>query len=189
MFGIKKKEKKSEAELKAERENRIVEVQKSLKLQIVGLNKKKDAALLKVVEAKKKGMQAQEKQARGLLKQALASCRRAESMLMTLELAVQSRDLAELNMNFLNSVGALSDDIIAAEKNTDSVKKVEEKYLKANYRMQKQKEDIDRMLSVGEYASVASMGEDEYSEFDDEIDEMVNDATFAEDALFGKQKF
>lgn len=45
------------------------------------------------------------------------------------------------------------------------------------------------MLSVGEYASVASMGEDEYSEFDDEIDEMVNDAAFAENALFGKQKF
>lgn len=90
--------------LRAEREKRITEVQKDLKLQIFALTKK-NAALLKVVEAKKKGM------------------------------AVQSRDLAELNMNFLNSVGALSDDIIASEKNTASVKKVEEKYLKVNYRM------------------------------------------------------
>lgn len=188
MFGIKKKPKKTEEELKKEREERIAEVQKKLKLQIVSLNKKKDSAFAKVVEARSKGLTAQEKQARGLLKQSMASCKRAEGMLMTLELAVESRDLAELNMNFLKSIGDLSDDIISAGKNSDNVKNVENKYLKANYRMQKQKENIDEMLSVGEYASVASMGEDEYSEFDDQIDEMINDATFADSALFGKQK-
>lgn len=175
MFGS-KKNKKTPEELKREREERIAQVTKDLKLQVVTLTKKKDAAFQKVLEARQKGLDTQEKQARGLLKQTMAACKRAEGMLMTIELAVQSRDLAELNQHFLEGIGNLSDDIVKAGKASANVKSVENKYLKAMYQTERQKENIDRMLSVGEYASAASMGESEYSEFDGEIDSMLDEA-------------
>ena len=191
MFGS-KKNKKTPEELRAERENKIKEVQKGLKLQIVQLNKKKDNAFAKVVEARNKGLSSQEKQARGLLKQAMAAGKRAEGMLMTLELAMESRDLAELNTEFLKGISVLSDDIVSASKGSANVKQVEEKYKKAMFKMEKQKENIDEMIAVGEYSSAVSVNEDEYTEFDDEIDSMLDDVNLANSALGfnnNKQKF
>ena len=191
MFG-KKKNKKSPEELKAEREAKIREVQKGLKLQIVQLNKKKDSAFARVVEARNKGLSSQEKQARGLLKQTMAAGKRAEGMLMTLELAMESRDLAELNTEFLKGISVLSDDIVSASKDSANVKQVEEKYKKAMFKMEKQKENIDEMIAVGEYSSAASVNEDEYTEFDDEIDSMLDDVNLANSALGlnnNRQKF
>ena len=191
MFG-KKKVKKSPEELKREREEKIKNVEKGLKLQIVQLNKKKDSAFAKVVEARNKGLTSQEKQARGLLKQTMAASKRAEGMLMTLELAMESRDLAELNTEFLKGISVLSDDIVAAGKNSANVKQVEEKYKKAMFKMEKQKDNIDEMIAVGEYSSAVSVNEDEYTEFDDEIDSMLDDVNLANSALGfnnNKQKF
>ena len=172
------REKKSPEELKREREKKITETIGALKLQIVQLNKKKDVAFQKVYDARQKGLKEQEAQARGLLKQTMAASKRAEGMLMTLELAKESRDLAELNMNFLNSIGDLSEDIIAAGKKTSAAKtkKIGNKYAKAVFEAGKQKDRIDDMLSIGDYASAASMGEDSYSEYDDEIDSMLDNA-------------
>ena len=172
------REKKSPEELKREREKKIAETIGALKLQIVQLNKKKDIAFAKVYDARQKGLKEQEEQARGLLKQTMAASKRAEGMLMTLELAKESRDLAELNMNFLTSIGDLSEDILAAGKKTSAAKtkKIGNKYAKAVFEAGKQKERIDDMLSVGDYASAASMGSDSYSEFDDEIDSMLDNA-------------
>jgi len=191
MFGS-KKNKKTPEELRAERENKIKEVQKGLKLQIVQLNKKKGNAFAKVVEARNKGLSSQEKQARGLLKQAMAAGKRAEGMLMTLELAMESRDLAELNTEFLKGISVLSDDIVSASKGSANVKQVEEKYKKAMFKMEKQKENIDEMIAVGEYSSAVAVNEDEYTEFDDEIDSMLDDVNLANSALgfnSNRQKF
>jgi len=175
------RDKRSPEEIKKERDAKIAKTTNDLKLQIVTLNKKKDAAFAKVCEARQKGLKDQEVQARGLLKQAMAASKRAEGMLMTLELATQSRDLAELNMHFLESIGDLSEDILEAGKKTSAsnTKKVESKYLKAMWAAGKQKENIDQMLSIGDYASAASMGTDSYSEFDDEIDGMLDQASMA----------
>ena len=144
------REKKSPEELKREREKKINDTIGSLRLQIVQLNKKKDVAFQKVYDARQKGLKEQEEQARGLLKQTMAASKRAEGMLMTLELAKESRDLAELNMNFLQSIGDLSDDILEAGKKTSAsqTKKIGNKYAKALFAAGKQKERIDDMLSV-----------------------------------------
>ncbi len=144
------------------------------------------------MEARNKGLLSQEKQARGFLKQTLAAAKRAEGMLMTLELAMEAKDLAELNSEFLKGISVLSDDIVAAGKSSTNVKQVEEKYKKAMYQMEKQKENIDEMIAVGEYSSAVSVGEDEYTEFDDEIDSMIEDADLAKSALNlngNRQKF
>ena len=173
-----KKNKKTKEEIQKEREETIAKTSNALKLQIVTLGKKKDAVLKKVIEAKQKGLKDQESQARNLLKQTMAAMKREEGMLMTLELAVESRDLAQLNMNFLNSINTLSEDIISSGQATNDAKakKVGDKYLRAVYEANKQKERIDDMLSIGEYSNIVSEESNSYSEFDSEIDSMVEEA-------------
>ena len=173
-----KKPKKSPEELAKEREAKIATTSNSLKLQIRNLEKKKDILLRKIVEAKQKNLPEQEKQARSLLKQTLAAIKRENGMLMTLELAIESRDLAQLNSNFLESIGNLSDDILATGNvNSEArTKRIGNKFLRAVYESNRQKERIDDMLAVGEYASVVSADSDQYAEFEDEIDSLVEGA-------------
>ena len=96
-FWRKKKEVKSAEQIEQEREERIERVSTQIRTQLISMNKKKDSLVFQVVEAKRRGLPAQEKQARGLLSRCLASIKRIDGMLMTIELAVQSRDLAKLN--------------------------------------------------------------------------------------------
>ena len=106
MFGKNKKMSKEEAA--AQREKRINETADKLHAQVITIGKQKQVLIGKVVEAKRKGLPVQEKQARGLLKKCLAAEKRTSGMLMTLELAVQSRDLADLNRQFIECIGDLS---------------------------------------------------------------------------------
>ena len=173
-----KKPKLSPEEQKKQREEKIKNTANALRMQIVSLEKKKDIVLRKVVEAKQKGLPEQEKQARGLMKQTLAAIKREEGMLMTLELAIESRDLAQLNMNFLDSIGTLSEDIISScQKTSESrARRVGDRYMRAVYEANQQKERIDNMLELGEFSTVVGDDVDKYTEFDDEIDGMVESA-------------
>ena len=175
---FKKTPKKSPEELRKEREAKIANTSNSLRLQIRNLEKKKETLLGKVVEAKQKNLKDQEAQARNLLKQTLAAIKRENGMLMTLELAIESRDLAELNSNFLESIGSLSDDILSTGTTNSEAKtkRVSDKFLRAVYESNKQKERIDGMLAVGEYASIVNTDGEQYNEFDDEIDSLVESA-------------
>ncbi len=167
-----KKRVKNEAELNREREARISKASENLKVQILTMENKNNVLLSKVLEARRTGLKSQENQARGLLKKNMASLKQTRGMLMTLELAVQSRDLAALNRQFLECIGALSEDIqLSAGKS--NAKKAENKYLKAMYVAQKQSEELDKMLEVGDYASMASVDGDKFSEFDGEIDSLI----------------
>lgn len=184
IFG--KKSKKSPEELKKEREAKISSTSNALRLQIVTLEKKKDILLRKVMEAKQKGLKEQEQQARNLLKQTMSAIKRENGMLMTLELAIESRDLAQLNSNFLESIGALSDDILSAGtvNSASKNKRIGNKFLRAVFESNKQKERIDQMLAVGDYASVVSET-DEHAEFDDEIDSMLEGMESSQSSIMG----
>lgn len=175
---FKRTPKKTPEEIQKEREAKIANTSNSLKLQIRNLEKKKDVLLKKVVEAKQKNLKEQEAQARSLLKQTMAAIKRENGMLMTLELAIESRDLAQLNTNFLESIGTLSDDILSTGNvNSESrTTRIGDKFLRAVYESNKQKERIDDMLAVGEYANVVNSESDQYTEFDDEIDNLVENA-------------
>ena len=166
------KKKMTEAELAREREERIASVAKNLKMQIMAMENKKNELFSKVLEARQKGLKAQEEQARGLMRKCMATQRQANGMLMTLELAVQSRDLAELNKQFLECIGTLSQDTAVSAKKTN-IKKTEKQYLKAMYAAGQQTKDIDRMLELGQYASIATADSDSFTEFDTEIDGML----------------
>ena len=171
-----KKPKKTPEQLKAEREVKVKQTSDNLKLQIMTLEKKQNAVLAKVMEARRNGLPEQEQQARTLLKRIMAYSKRAKGMLMTLELSMQSRDIAQLNSDFLQSVSILSDDIISSANETSKVqaKKVEDKFLKAVYTANKQNEQMDEMLAMGEYAGTIGVDTGMYSEFDKEIDSMLD---------------
>lgn len=173
-----KKPKKTPAEIQAEREAKIKDTSKSIRLQIATLEQKRETILRKVVEARQKGLKEPETQARNMLRQIMASIKRENSMLMTLELAVEARDLAQLNANFLESIGSLSDEILGSgvKVSEAQTKKIGDKFLRAIYESNQQKERIDTMLEIGEYSSVLSQDSDSYSEFDDEIDCLVESA-------------
>lgn len=170
MFGKKKKK-----ETEEERNSRIALTAEKLRTQIDAIGKQKNVLLSKVMEARRKGLSVQEEQARTLLKRSMAAEKRANAMLMTIELAVQSRDLAELNKQFLEAIGSLSTDITTAATKTDT-KRAEKEYMKAMYASSRQTAALDEMLEVGNYSAVLSEGADSFSEFDDEIDSMIKDA-------------
>ncbi len=171
MFGRKKMSKEEAEHL---RNLRIGETADKLRVQLVNFERQKNSLVVKVVEARKKDLTNQEAQARSLLKRCMAAERRANGMLMTLELAVQSRDLASLNSQFLESIGSLSQDIdISAGKNNS--KKVTKKYLRAMYKADKQNRALDDMLDAGDYASAISAEGESYAEFDSEVDSLVKE--------------
>ena len=187
-----KKPKKTKEEIRKETKEKAAKTSSELTIQIMTLNRKKDTFQKKMLESRRKGLKEQEMQARNLLKQTMASIKRVEGMLMTLELAMESRDLAELNVRCLDAIGNLSQDIIgsAQEISPNKAKKINDTYLRARFESVKQAETIDDMLAVGEYASVTTQNEGMYSEFDDEIDSMLEDADRA-DRMFpmDRQRF
>lgn len=175
LFKRKPKVVKSEKQLECEREERIKATSDRIKVQLITMNNKKDALLSNILSARKKGLKAQEQQARGVMARYLASIKRAEGMLLTLELAVQTRDLAKLNYDFLQCIGDLSDDISKSTKKFDT-NKTEEKYTRALYNSGKQLDEIDKFLEIGDYAAAVSADSNSYSEFDEEIDTLIEDA-------------
>ena len=172
-----KKPKKTPEEIKSEREANIANTSKKIKISISKLETKKEIMLKKIVEARRMGLKDQERQARNLLKQIMASINREQGMLMTLELAVEARDLAELNASFMESIGTLSEEILKSDEliSDKKVKKVGDKVLEAIYRSNQQKERINNMLEIGEFASAIGEEENVSPEFDDEIDALVDD--------------
>ena len=186
-----KKVKKTPEEIAAEREAKIAATSKKVKMQIAELEDKKQTVIKKIVEARQKGLKEPEKQARTMLKQIMASIKRESSMLMTLELAIEARDLAQLNASFLDSIGTLSDEILGSSEEVSEAKtkKIGDKFLRAVYESKQQKQRIDDMLEIGEYANVISEEDEQYSEFDDEIDYLVEDAestTMAQGGSYSK---
>ena len=183
-FKKKNKEVKSKEEMEREREERIKATSDRIKVQLITMNNKKDALLSNILSARQKGLKAQEQQARGVLARYLASIKRSEGMLFTLELAVQTRDLAKLNYEFLQCIGDLSDDISQSTQKFNA-KKTEEKYTKALYNSSKQLDEIDKFLEIGDYAAAVSADTNSYSEFNEEIDMLIENAENA--AMSGTQ--
>ena len=80
-----------------------------------------------------------------------------------------------LNVNFLESIGSLSDDILGSGKTMSKsrIKRIGDKFLVSQYAADKQRKQMDEMLAIGDYASLVSSDSGQYSEFDDEIDSML----------------
>lgn len=175
LFKKKVKEVKSKEQLEKEREERIESTMDGIQRKIIALNNKKETYAARVAEAKRKGFQTQEAQARKILGNCLATIQRMEKMLMTIELALSTRDLAQINTDFVRSLEDVSDDIIRSSRGLDT-KKAKGKYTKALYYSEQQMTKMDDLLDAGEFVGVMDAGASNYAEFDDEIDRLVGAA-------------
>lgn len=168
----KKQKVTAKAELEAQREARINETIKKLRIQILTMETKKNELFKKIVEARQNNLQSQEDQARGIMRKCMAIQHQAKGMLMTLELAIQSKDLAEISKRFLECIGLISEDIEFATEKVKN-KGVEKKYLKAMYESNNYVEQIDHMFELGDYVSIAASENESYMEYNKEIDAML----------------
>ncbi|MCR4660939.1 MAG: hypothetical protein K5765_02930 [Clostridia bacterium] len=172
---FKKKEKKSPEELEKEREARLDAAEKKLQIGIMKLEKTKDTFFNGMMLARQKGLKVQEQQYRANLSKCMAQIKMQEGSLMTLQLARQSKELVEAQKDFVDCLGMISKDIEVNQKKTN-IKKVEDEYLKAKFAVQKQSEGIDELLELDKYSDIASQDIGKFSEFDAEIDAMIDSA-------------
>ena len=147
---------------------------------------KTSCAVAKLNEAKNLGLKVQEQQARGLLRNCLSQEKRVLGMQMQLELAVQSRDLSNLQQAFLTCVGNMADEI-ESNVTVKNVKKNKKKYIKSLFRVKEQNERMDEFLQEGDYAMAISTNSNESVEFDEEIDDMLENLELDKDKY--KNKF
>ena len=177
MFGKKKKQVAPQMTL----EERLEQTEKKLTLQLLKLQKQKNETLAGLLDARRHGLSMQEERARALLRRNFAAEQQINSMLLSMRLTVQERDLASLTKNFVECIGDVSRELTQSVSKTDA-KKAEKEYLRAMYASQRQEEKLDRMLEVGDFSLLEEVDSGKHSEFDSKIDELIGRA----EALEGK---
>lgn len=169
MFEIRKKKREEKSVLLSEK---LEVMQSNLQVHLLKVQKNRNEVFDKLVEARRKGLAAQETTARNLMKKSMAAEKQISGMIVSLGLAVQARDLATLTRNFVECIGVISKDLIGAVSKTNA-KKAERDYLKILYASQKQEENLDNMLMAGDYSLNNLEYGSKYEEFDAEIDALL----------------
>ena len=169
-----RKPKLTQAEIEAQREEKINATFTKFSVQLRQLEKQKQFLVGKVVEAKKKGLKNEELKARTLLGKNLSQTKRTEGMQMQLELLLQDRNLSNLQQSFMECMGDISSEI---EGNVDkkTAKKTKKNYLKALFNINEQNKRTDDLLDAGEAAFEYQANDGQYSKFDDEIDSLITE--------------
>ncbi len=177
MFQLfKKKPKKSEAELNAEREAKYNNIMNRLRVQLLSMEKQKASAATKVVRAQQQGLSAQVETGKKMMRRCLAIEKRINGMIMNLEYAMQSREIAMISKGFLECMGEIGADISGVVDKTDA-KKASKQYEKAMFKLEKQTNDIDTMLEMSDASLEHSLAGEQYSAaYDEEIDALIKQA-------------
>ncbi|MCD8205616.1 MAG: hypothetical protein LUD29_03275 [Clostridia bacterium] len=169
------KNKKSPLELEEERSARIQITLDNMNKQLIKLDKIKKTYASKAAEAEAKGLETQKQQARSLLKKTLQQEKQINGMVMSIELAVQTKELTSISEAFLQCMDDISADLSTSTGKVN-VKKVQNQFMRAGYAQKQQEEKLNQMLDTGDFALLGEMGTEEVSEFDDDIDAMIKDA-------------
>lgn len=169
---MKKKEKKTEQQIQAEREERISAASDKMQTQLLKIEKMKQTYVRKAAEADQKGLTQQKQTAVNLLRKCMTLEKQVNGMIMSMELAVQAKELSSLTSTFMQCMCDISDDITVDNKNTD-LKKTQNKFMHAMFAQKQQEEKLNEMLDTGNYALINDGQSDEVSEFDDEIDSLI----------------
>ncbi len=186
-FGFLKRkevEKKSPEVLAAERQARLNETQKRLRVQLLKLEGLKKTYAQKVVEAQNQGMTSQAETAKNMLRKAVKTEKQISGMLMSMELALQTKELVAITQGFVECMNDISADIITDADST-AFKQSKEKLMKAAYKQQKQSEMLDEMLETGNYAMLGETDADATHEFDAEIDMLIQNTAGARQSYGG----
>ena len=180
--------KKTQEEISKERQEKINATLDSFNVQLKQLAKQKVTLLSKLADARRLGLAKQEQQARALLGNCLAQEKRVLGMQMQMELAVQQRDLSNLEQSFLDVVSDMSNEI-SSNVTKSKIKKSKKKYLKSIYNASQQNDRMDEMLRMGDVALTAEADMGKFNEFDDEIDKMLEEVEGQGQASMSKTRF
>ncbi|MCD8201455.1 MAG: hypothetical protein LUD47_05260 [Clostridia bacterium] len=172
------KNKKSPQELEEERSARLQTTLDNMNTQLIKLDKIKKTYASKAAEAEARGLETQKQQARSLLKKTMQQEKQIYGMVMSIELAVQTKELSSISEAFLQCMDDISADL-STNTGKVNVKKVQNQFMKAGYAQKQQEERLNQMLDTGDYALLGEMGADEATEFDDDVDAMIRDAAKA----------
>lgn len=177
MFAFfKKKPKKSEAELNAEREAKYNSLMNKLRVQLLSMEKQKTSAAAKVVRAQQQGLSAQVETGKKMMRRCLVMEKRINGMIMNLEYAMQSREIAMISKGFLECMAEIGADISGVVDKTDA-KTASKQYEKAMFKLERQTTDIDTVLDMTEASFEHSAAGEQYSAaVDEEIDSLIKQA-------------
>ncbi len=173
-----KKPKKSEAELEAERVARIENTCKKFEVQLLQVSKNKEGYITKLLKAKAQGLPEQELILHNKLVELMKMEKQIMGMAMSMQIALQAREVASLTKSFMECMASISEDIIAETKETDG-KTAQKTLMKAAYNQQKQSEMLDQMMETQDFTMLGQMDKAQSSEFDHEIDALLQNAARA----------
>ena len=114
----------------------------------------------------------EEKTARAALAKCISMIHQTESALMRLQLTRADREFAVATKDFFDCVIMISQDVMDSSKGVN-LKKVEEAMNRTQFEINKQEDNLDRMIEIGDTNDVSSMESGRYSQYDAEIDSMI----------------
>ncbi len=188
-FGIFTKKRKSDV-LERDKDESLRSTLEKLRLKLITYENEQAFAVSKTLEAKKKKLPVEEKRWRNMLGRNIVMQKRIQRMIMTIELAMHTRDMAKLNHDFVQCMGDLADDINLAAENFDT-KKLEKKYTKAMFEAERQMDKIDALMDLGDDVFSVSADANAVSECEGEVEAMLREAEMSECAstIAGSHRF
>lgn len=177
---MKKREDKEMMEI--ERKARLNRTLETLGALVEKMDRKKDEMLEKARAAKLKGSQSSLNLAKVGLASALATRRRAEEMLMQLDIMASMKDIAGVTQDFLSVVSDTCGDIMQFTKN-NHFGKVNKEVTKAFAAMNAQSESLDLLMESSTF-SFDAMNMGISDDLNSEIDALISgQAAASEDAM------
>lgn len=139
---------------------------------IAKLEKQKHNYIESAKKAKLGGMSAQYNLALSGLKTAIAQQKKAQEMLLNIELTAQMRDLTKTTSSFLGGMSVISKEMTKIVKNMD-FEKIHKEFEKAMYGVEETTEKLDMLLEDSE-TSFENISNQQSQISDDELDKLVS---------------
>lgn len=182
---MKKQNKPSKEELEIERKTRLNASISRLEKVVEKMDRKKDEMIVKAKNAKLKGSESSLKLAKVGLANALATKKRAEEMLMQLDILGSMRDIAESTKGFLEVVQDTCGDIRELTRDNNFAK-VGKELTKTFEAVNMQSEGLATLMETGT-VNMDAVNMDFSAELSDEIDLLIEGEAVAQENSMDEQ--
>lgn len=182
---MKKQNKPSKEELELERKTRLNASIARLEKVVEKMDRKKDEMIVKAKNAKLKGSESSFKLAKVGLANALATKKRAEEMLMQLDILGSMRDIAESTKGFLEVVQDTCGDIRELTRDNNFAK-VGKELTKTFEAVNMQSEGLATLMETGT-VNMDAVNMDFSAELSDEIDLLIEGEAVAQENSMDEQ--
>lgn len=182
---MKKQNKPSKEELELERKTRLNASIARLEKVVEKMDRKKDEMIVKAKNAKLKGSESSLKLAKVGLANALATKKRAEEMLMQLDILGSMRDIAESTKGFLEVVQDTCGDIRELTRDNNFAK-VGKELTKTFEAVNMQSEGLATLMETGT-VNMDAVNMDFSADLSDEIDLLIEGEAVAQENSMDEQ--